>query len=67
MSAKNEDRTKFTTTLKPSTIKKLEEIKINIKTDKRIRGLNEVIELIVDEKWGDVFNDTDSEERKQGR
>ena len=65
MSEKISDRQKFTTTLKPSTIKKLEEIKINIKTDKRIRGLNEVIELIVDEKWGDVFNDTNNKKREQ--
>lgn len=51
-------REKFTTTLDPSTITKLEKIKIEIKTNKntgkRIRGLNEVIEILVNEKWSEI-------------
>lgn len=57
-----EKREKFTTTLNPSTLDKLAKIKIDIRTNentgKKIRGLNEVIEILVDEKWRDI-NDKD--------
>ena len=57
-----EKREKFTTTLNPSTLDKLAKIKIDIGTNestgKRIRGLNEVIEILVDEKWRNI-NDKD--------
>lgn len=46
-------RQKFTTTLDTETLNQLEQIKIelNENRDTRIRGLNEVIEIIVKERW----------------
>lgn len=60
-----EIRQKFTTTLKPTTIEQLEFIKIYVKrNNKRIRGLNEIIEIIVQEKWGEI-NDKYNKERQK--
>lgn len=62
---KKEDRQKFTTTLKPSTIEQLEFIKIYKKREnKNIRGLNEVIEIIVEEKWGEINDKYNKEIQK---
>lgn len=46
-------RQKFTTTLDIDTLNQLEQIKIILNEDRdtRIRGLNEVIEIIVRERW----------------
>lgn len=59
-------RQKFTTTLNIYTIQHLEEIKVYLnktnKKSKRLRGLNEVIEEIVEEKWGKI-NDKHIKER----
>lgn len=62
---KNIDRQKFTTTLDKKTLRQLEEIKMNINNnlDKRIRGLNEVIEIITEEKWGKIINDKNSKKK----
>lgn len=52
-----EKREKFTTTLYPSIVIKLEEIKLSINKNnngRKIRGLNEVIEIITNEKWGEL-------------
>lgn len=58
---------KFTTTLNIYTIQHLEEIKVYLnntnKKSKRLRGLNEVIEEIVEEKWGKMNNDKHIKER----
>ena len=60
-------RQKFTTTLNIYTIQHLEEIKVSLnKTNKKskwLRGLNEVIEEIVEEKWGKMNNDKHIKER----
>lgn len=60
-------RQKFTTTLNIYTIQHLEEIKVYLnktnKKSKRLRGLNEVIEEIVEEKWGKMNNDKHIKER----
>lgn len=60
-------RQKFTTTLNIYTIQHLEEIKVYLnktnKKSKRLRGLNEVIEEIVEEKWGKINNDKYIKER----
>lgn len=60
-------RQKFTTTLNIYTIQHLEEIKVYLnktnKKSKRLRGLNEVIEEIVEEKWGKINNDKHIKER----
>lgn len=64
---KKEERQKFTTTLKPSTIEQLEFIKIYTKRDnKNIRGLNEIIEIIVKEKWREI-NDKYNKERQESK
>lgn len=49
-------RQKFTTTLNVDTLNQLELIKIELNKDRdtRIRGLNEVIEIIVKERWGKI-------------
>lgn len=49
-------RQKFTTTLDVNTLNQLELIKIELNKDRdtRIRGLNEVIEIIVKERWGKI-------------
>lgn len=49
-------RQKFTTTLDVDTLNQLELIKIELNKDRdtRIRGLNEVIEIIVKERWGKI-------------
>lgn len=49
-------RQKFTTTLNVDTLNQLESIKIELNKDRdtRIRGLNEVIEIIVKERWGQI-------------
>lgn len=49
-------RQKFTTTLNVDTLNQLELIKIELNKDRdtRIRGLNEVIEIIVKERWGQI-------------
>ena len=50
------ERQKFTTTLNNKTLEQLEELKLNLnrKMNTRIRGLNEVIEIIVEERWEKV-------------
>lgn len=65
MDDKTSNRQKYTTTLDIETLRQLEEIKIyiNKKLDKRIRGLNEVIEIITAEKWGEIINDKDSKKK----
>lgn len=65
MEDKTSNRQKYTTTLDIETLRQLEEIKIyiNKKLDKRIRGLNEVIEIITAEKWGEIINDKDSKKK----
>lgn len=65
MDDKASNRQKYTTTLDIETLRQLEEIKIyiNKKLDKRIRGLNEVIEIITAEKWGEIINDKDSKKK----
>lgn len=57
-------RQKFTTTLDVDTLNQLELIKIelNKNRDARIRGLNEVIEIIVKERW-DNINDKYSKKK----
>lgn len=58
------ERKKFTTTLNNKTLEQLEMIKIdlnrNMKT--RIRGLNEVIEILVEERW-EKINDKHSKKK----
>ena len=56
MRSKTTERQKFTTTLNNNTLEQLEELKLNLNREMntRIRGLNEVIEIIVEEKWGKV-------------
>lgn len=58
------ERKKFTTTLNNKTLEQLEIIKIdlnrNMKT--RIRGLNEVIEILVEERW-EKINDKHSKKK----
>ena len=58
------ERQKFTTTLNNKTLEQLEELKLNLnrKMNTRIRGLNEVIEIIVEERWEKV-NDKHSKKR----
>lgn len=58
------ERQKFTTTLNNKTLEQLEELKLNLnrKMNTRIRGLNEVIEIIVEERWEKV-NDKYSKKR----
>ena len=60
-------RQKFATTLNIYTIQHLEEIKVYLnktnKKSKRLRGLNEVIEEIVEQKWGKMNNDKHIKER----
>lgn len=65
MDDKTSNRQKYTTTLDIETLRQLEEIKIyiNKKLNKRIRGLNEVIEIITAEKWGEIINDKDSKKK----
>ena len=47
------ERKKFTTTLNNKTLEQLEIIKIDLNRnmETRIRGLNEVIEILVEERW----------------
>ena len=56
MRSKTTERQKFTTTLNNNTLEQFEELKLDLnrKMNTRIRGLNEVIEIIVEEKWGKV-------------
>ena len=56
MRSKTTERQKFTTTLNNNTLEQLEELKLDLnrKMNTRIRGPNEVIEIIVEEKWGKV-------------
>ena len=56
MRSKTTERQKFTTTLNNNTLEQLEELKLDLnrKMNTRIRGVNEVIEIIVEEKWGKV-------------
>ena len=56
MRSKTTERQKFTTTLNNNTLEQLEELKLDLnrKMNTRIRGLYEVIEIIVEEKWGKV-------------
>lgn len=65
MTDKKIDRKKFTTTLSMNTIRELEEIKVYINkiNNIRIRGLNEVIEIIVKEKWGEIYNGEDNKKK----
>lgn len=61
----SDKRQKFTTTLNIKTLQQLDEIKVYMNREKeykRIRGLNEVIEEIVEEKWG-LLNDKYNKER----
>lgn len=61
----SEKKQKFTTTLNIKTLQQLDEIKVYMNREKeykRIRGLNEVIEEIVEEKWG-LLNDKYNKER----
>lgn len=64
MRNKTTERQKFTTTLNNNTLEQLEELKLDLnrKMNTRIRGLNEVIEIIVEEKWGKV-NDKHSKKK----
>lgn len=57
-------RQKFTTTLDVDTLNQLELIKIELNKDRdtRIRGLNEVIEIIVKERW-EKINDKYSKKK----
>lgn len=58
------ERKKFTTTLNNKTLEQLEMIKINLNRDMetRIRGLNEVIEILVEERW-EKINDKHSKKK----
>lgn len=61
----SDKRQKFTTTLNIKTLQQLDEIKVYMNREneyKRIRGLNEVIEEIVEEKWG-LLNDKYNKKR----
>ena len=61
----SDKKQKFTTTLNIKTLQQLDEIKVYMNREKeykRIRGLNEVIEEIVEEKWG-LLNDKYNKER----
>lgn len=58
------ERKKFTTTLNNKTLEQLEIIKINLNRnmETRIRGLNEVIEILVEERW-EKINDKHSKKK----
>lgn len=62
-------RQKYTTTLNINTINELEELRLyyNKKNYTRIRGLNEVIEIITREKWEEINNDKNSKEKQEYR
>lgn len=57
-------RQKFTTTLDKTTLKQLEEIKIDLNYNhgKNIKGLNEVIEIIAKGRW-DKINDNNNKKK----
>ena len=58
------ERKKFTTTLNNKTLEQLEIIKVNLNRnmETRIRGLNEVIEILVEERW-EKINDKHSKKK----
>lgn len=58
------ERKKFTTTLNNKTLEQLEMIKIDLNRnmETRIRGLNEVIEILVEERW-EKINDKYSKKK----
>ena len=58
------ERKKFTTTLNNKTLEQLEIIKIDLNRNMqtRIRGLNEVIEILVKERW-EKINDKHSKKK----
>lgn len=58
------ERKKFTTTLNNKTLEQLELIKIDLNRnmETRIRGLNEVIEILVEERW-EKINDKHSKKK----
>lgn len=58
------ERKKFTTTLNDKTLEQLEIIKIDLNRnmETRIRGLNEVIEILVEERW-EKINDKHSKKK----
>lgn len=58
------ERKKFTTTLNNKTLEQLEMIKIDLNRnmETRIRGLNEVIEILVEERW-EKINDKHSKKK----
>lgn len=58
------ERKKFTTTLNDKTLEQLEMIKIDLNRnmETRIRGLNEVIEILVEERW-EKINDKHSKKK----
>lgn len=58
------ERKKFTTTLNNKTLEQLEIIKIDLNRnmETRIRGLNEVIEILVEERW-EKINDKHSKKK----
>lgn len=58
------ERKKFTTTLNNKTLEQLEMIKIDLNRnmETRIRGLNEVIEILVKERW-EKINDKHSKKK----
>lgn len=58
------ERKKFTTTLNNKTLEQLEIIKIDLNRnmETRIRGLNEVIEILVKERW-EKINDKHSKKK----
>lgn len=58
------ERKKFTTTLNNKTLEQLEIIKIDLNRnmETKIRGLNEVIEILVEERW-EKINDKHSKKK----
>lgn len=56
-------REKFTTTLEETVIQRLGILKV---LDKK-RGLNDIIEELVNNKWEEINNDTNKEERQGNR
>lgn len=58
------EKKKFTTTLNNKTLEQLEIIKIDLNRnmETRIRGLNEVIEILVKERW-EKINDKHSKKK----
>lgn len=58
------EKKKFTTTLNNKTLEQLEIIKIDLNRnmETRIRGLNEVIEILVEERW-EKINDKHSKKK----